>query len=387
MDCALVVGNPETIPLATLKSRSVKQRLAILRFLAVASRNCAWMALKNRIKIIMGRRPYFDERGLFLWQYLLHLTGLRPIRKITCVGLRREGPGSQALMIMSAINFAFSSGLTYVHTPFSLIRHADRPMEEWAAAWEALLNLGAGEIVCEAERREAVSYCHNFPSLELCLGWSHRNNELSQNFKAMVPQFRRKYYLNKSPRTTKEVTVAVHFRRGFDVSANDYLWTNANSILRTIAAVKSILDAHRILHTISVYSEGNSADFAEICAPGFELSKYRVGHYSEGSSDDIGEGSRPSVESFVDIDALRAMQELIEADVLIMSKSSFCYCAALISDGIKIFEPESESMDSWLPRSEDGSFDCEAFERQLSSLIQNKVMVANFAVGLNRQSS
>ena len=86
------------------------------------------MALKNRIKILMGRKPYFDERGLFLWQYLLHLTGLRPIRKITCVGLKMEGPGSQALMIMNAINFAFSSGLTYVHTPFTQIRHADRPI-------------------------------------------------------------------------------------------------------------------------------------------------------------------------------------------------------------------------------------------------------------------
>ena len=151
----------------SLIPRSVKQRLHILRFLVAASRNCAWMALKNWIKILIGRRPYFDERGLFLWQYVLHLTGLRPIRKITCVGLGREGAGSQALMIMNAINLACSSGLTYVHTPFTLIAHADRPMEEWAVAWETLFNLGAGEVVCEAERREVVSYCHNFTALEL----------------------------------------------------------------------------------------------------------------------------------------------------------------------------------------------------------------------------
>lgn len=81
------------------------------------------------------------------------------------------------------------------------------------------------------------------------------------------------------------------------------------------------------------------------------------------------------------------MQELIEADVLIMSKSSFCYYAALISDGIKIFEPENETMDGWLLCSEDGSFNCEAFERQLTSLVQTKTIVATSAVGSDRRSS
>jgi hypothetical protein len=372
---------------ASFLPRRVRQRLAILRFLVVASRDCAWMALKNWIKILVGRRPYFDERGLFLWQYVLHLTGLRPIRKITCVGLRREGPGSQALMMMNAINFANCSGLTYVHTRFTLIRHADRPMKEWAAAWEALFNLGAGEVVCEAERREAVSYCHNFASLMLCLGWSHRSDELGRSFKAMVPQFRSKYYVNKSPRTTEEVTVAVHMRRGFDVSANDGLRTSTEPTLRTITLVKAVLDTHGIRHRVSVYSEGNRADFAEICIPGVELSKFRIGHYSDRGSDDRSGVSVPSVESFVDIDAIRAMQELIEADVLIMSKSSFCYCAALISDGIKIFEPMREPLDGWLLRSEDGSFDRAAFECQISSLIRAKAVVATSSVGSDRQSS
>jgi hypothetical protein len=159
--------------------------------------------------------------------------------------------------------------------------------------------------------------------------------------------------------------------------------------------VKSVLDAHGILHRISVYSEGNPADFAEIRLPGVELSKYRVGHYSISGSDETGARSPSGVEPFLDIDALCAMQELIEADVLIMSKSSFCYYAAFISDGIKIFEPESETADSWLPlaegnwlpRLEDGSFDCEIFERNLSSLMQTKVMAARPAGGADRQFS
>jgi hypothetical protein len=47
---------------------------------------------------------------------------------------------------MWAINFARICGLTYVHTPFNRIWHADRPMREWVDAWEAHFNLGLGEV-------------------------------------------------------------------------------------------------------------------------------------------------------------------------------------------------------------------------------------------------
>ena len=106
---------------------------------------------------------------------------------------------------------------------------------------------------------------------------------------------------------------------------------------------------------------GNSADFDEICIPGVELSKFRVGHYADAKIDDIGDVSLPNNESFLDIDAFGAMRELIEADILIISKSSFCLYASLISDGIKICEPGQQLMDDWILRSEDGSFDRSLF--------------------------
>ncbi len=219
----------------------------------------------------------------------------------------------------------------------------------------------------------------------------------------MIPEFRRKYYLNKSPRTTQEVTVAVHIRRGHDMPADHPLRGSTNSILRTITQVKGILEARRVPHKISIYSEGNSADFAEIRIPGVELSKYRVGHNSGGSNDDIGKVSLPDSESFLDIDAYCAMRELIEADVLIMSKSSFCYYASLISDGIKIFEPiplfgndympswkcrRYPSTDRWIPCLAEGSFDSVAFERQLFLVIQSKSIAGtNASTGASDQQS
>ncbi|MFZ1973381.1 MAG: hypothetical protein WAU89_11085 [Candidatus Acidiferrales bacterium] len=353
---------------------SAKQRYLVVRFLVGASGSYAWRSLKNCVKFLTGRKTYFDENGLFLRQYVLHLTGIRPIRTITCTGLRSEGAGSQALMVMNAINFARSFGLTYQHTPFSNIQHAERPVEQWTAAWERLFNLGAGEAVCNIARREVVDFCYSFSDLDLCFGWRHRGDELADRFKNTIPEFRRKYYLNKSPRTTEEVTVAVHIRRG-DVSANnaDY-FTGTETIVRTLTAVKSMLDTHKVKHRIRVYSQGQPADFANLSLLGVEL--------------------------FLDVDAVWTMQELIEADILIMAKGCFSYYAALISDGIKIFEPvtlsgndflpswkwRSVSMtENWIPRRADGSFDCAAFERQLLLVVQAKAMAVSERHGVSDQ--
>ena len=170
----------------------------------------------------------------------------------------------------------------------------------------------AGEAVCEADKRTVVSYCIALLA-EVCLGWSHRSDELAQSFKAMIPEFRRKYYLNKSPRTTDEATVAVHIRRGDITAGNPYYFTSNERVLGIITAVKSLLETHTLNYGIRVYSQGNRADFAELCLP--------------------------DVEFFLDVDAIWTMQQLIEADILVMAKGYFSYYAALISDGIKIYDP------------------------------------------------
>jgi hypothetical protein len=215
---------------SSLAQRSVSHRYVAFRFLLGAGRRWAWRWLKNCMNVLVGRKIPFDESGLFLRQYVLHLTGLRRIRKITCTGLSGEGAGSQALMVMNAINFARAFGLSYVHSPFTAIQHADRPMKEWVAAWEALFNLGAGEGVYDIRTRDAVNFSYNFNDLDRCFGWRSRGDELAQGFKAMIPEFRRKYDLNKSTRKTEGVTVAAHVRRG-DVSREDPDYFTSNEAI------------------------------------------------------------------------------------------------------------------------------------------------------------
>ena len=318
---------------------------ALTRFLAVGSARYTWSFLKNCVKVVLGRRIYFNPRDLFFRQYVLHMLGVRSMRQITCTGFSGEGAGSQALMVMHAIAFARSNGLSYVHTPFKTIAHAELPMNEWAAAWESHFNLGAGEAACDLPPHEVVDYCYNFTDLELCFG--QNRDELQGHFRRLIPEFRRKYYVDKAPRLTRKVTVAVHVRRG-DAGPGHYLSTPSGAVLRTTAAVKAILDRHKLEYGIGVYSHGaNAADFAELTALGARL--------------------------FLNASGIWTIRELIEADILIMAKGSFSYCAALMSDGIKLCEPAVEPrLEEWIVASPDGSLDRAAFERQLDRLIQAK---------------
>lgn len=211
-------------------------------------------------------------------------------------------------------------------------------------------------------------------NLNLCFGLRGREQELLDGFRALIPEFRRKYYLNKAPRTTDEITVAVHIRRG-DVTAHaiPHMYTSTDKVLRVTSEVKSILDSRGSPFSMRIYSQGNIEDFSELSPLGAEF--------------------------FLDADAVWTMQELIEADVLIVAKGNFSYYAGVISDGIKIYEPHIlgpadeirqlpnvgtpavplawswsifSELNDWLPCLQDGSFDHACFERQLDLLLQEK---------------
>jgi hypothetical protein len=225
---------------------------------------------------------------------------------------------------MNAIGFARASGLDYVHTPFTVIAHADRPMGEWVRAWESLFNLGAGETLAEESDGEIVDF------------WWHFG--LSPVEETVACDFRRKYYLNKSPRRNELFTVGVHVRRGDVAGPDHFMWTDEISVAKTVSIVRSILEANRLKYHICVFSQGRADDLAALKPAKF----------------------------FLNVDAIWTIQELIEADVLIMSKGNFSYVAAVISDGIKLYDPWLlPPMTNWVSRQPSGDFDVDAFERQL----------------------
>jgi hypothetical protein len=342
----------------------MKKRFPLLRYIATQSCQFARQSLKNCVKLLLGRKLYRDERLVFFRQYLLHLARIRPIRGITSVDYSGyPGAAAQAHRIMNTQNFARVYGIPYLHTPFACINHADRPMQEWAAAWEATFNLGAGENLCNG-RNDVVNYSCVASDFLLCFGQGDEEVRLTRSFPAMIPEFRAKYHANKPPRTASDVTVAVHIRRG-DVSAqkNSELFASAEVVARTIGEVKSSLDSCGQQYSVSVYSQGNRSDFEAL--------------------------SPLNVELFLDADATWTLQKLIEADILIMAKGNYSYYAGIVSTGIKLFEPWMipptvvaffpscnwrvvSQTDDWVRCQADGSFDCAAFERRLSLLLKEK---------------
>ena len=89
------------------------------------------------------------------------------------------------------------------------------------------------------------------------------------------------------------------------------------TIARTVSIVRSIIETHRLKYNVCVFSQGIADDFVAL---------------------------KPA-EFFLNADPVWTMQELIEADVLIMAKGTFSYVAAALSDGIKLYDPWAHSAD------------------------------------------
>ncbi len=317
-------------------------RLLLAKFFIVACVRHLLRLVKNYIKTTTGRKPVVTDEILFFRRYLAQLIIRRPLRKLTCLGLPGEGPCSQALFIISALNFARATGVYYAHTPFVELSHADRPMCEWAAAWESYFNLGSGESYA-TEKDQLLNYSQNYPYIKLCFGWSSLG--ITDFLDALIPELRHKYYLNNAPRSNELITVAVHVRRG-DVTAEDHklYFTDMNTVFRTTSAVRSILDAHDAKYRISLHSQGSESDFVQLASLGVEM--------------------------FLDADPIWTHKELVEADILITARGTFSFTAGLISDGIILCEPYRYSLPThWIRTQPDGSFDKAAFIRKLLSIL------------------
>jgi hypothetical protein len=310
----------------------------------------------SRVKFFTARIFYLnDERSnesgntdaehltqISLRQCFLHWMRFSAIRKIGYYDAPGQGAGAQALMKMGAIALARSKGLTYIHAPFSLIHHADRPMHRYAADWETHFNLGAGEVIRDEAPRGMLQF--DFSSVILSLfGIDDMFIEIHRS----TPEFRRKYYSNKSIRKNALPTVCVHVRRGDVTPGIPEMWTEISTLAVTLSIIRAVLDAKDIAYRICILSQGERHDFSEL----------------EG----------PKTEFFLNADPIWTMQEAIAADILVMAKSTFSYVAALLSDGVKIYEPFAPTPpDSWLVRDSSGEFDAIAFDLQFSSLIATR---------------
>jgi hypothetical protein len=259
---------------------------------------------------------------------------------ITCSG-KTDGAGAQAIAIMSTILFARDLGLTYVHTPFSQIEHNENNDGDWESKWEKFLNLGKGEIfiddvvgksgievidLTELSKLDlhkhstlyTVSQCHKYANL------------FPNRYSTLIDIFREKYFasdkvLYNMNTPSQKINVAVHVRRG-DVShsgLNSIRYTDNEFISKIIRQIVANLSRLGLDFCVNIYSQGRKEDFGE-------LQNLNVNFHLERC-------------------IFTTFNSLVNADILVMSKSTLSYTAALLSEGIKIYEPfYHKPLKNWL---------------------------------------
>ncbi len=242
---------------------------------------------------------------------------------ITTVG-KNDGAGAQIQAVFSTMLFAQMQGFTYVHTPFTAIEHADNPLH-WASQWETFMGLGYGEMPVEALPPETkrvqlasigrllgragtlylVPHCHPyadaFPDQYILLKerFSQKYHHVPKN----VPHF------NDPTRCN----VAIHIRRGDVTPKTHPLRYTADSYnLTVLEKIQTVLRGLGIDPLIHVYSQGAVENFSEYARREMCL------HINES--------------------AFATFHAMVTADILVMSKSSFSYSAALLSTGIVFYQ-------------------------------------------------
>ncbi len=132
----------------------------------------------------------------------------------------------------------------------------------------------------------------------------------------------------------RPIRVALHVRRG-DVSCmeNKKRFTSLEEVKQSIIALVQTLKACDANFSIELHSQGNEADFEDLM-------------------------SIHPMQPYLDSDPLETMERLIKADILLMAKSSFSQIAALMSEGIVLYEPYwQKPLLHWHVRQPDGSID------------------------------
>lgn len=267
-----------------------------------------------------------------------------------------DGVGAQAQAAMSAICFAEAFGLQYVHRPFRVVMHAECEMSEWVRRCEEHFNLGAGALQladCKSPivaLEDLLMTPDQWPSGSIVAAthYLHYCNQDPQAWERCLPLIRGRYRQNKPPRKPGPFTVAMHMRRG-DVTADKL---TANNFTPTAVFVKTIEEIRRALKQrapdarLLLFSQGDPSNFEELTRLGCEL-------HLNGS-------------------ALDTHRQMIDADVLIMSKGAFSYTAGVLNEGIVLYDPQKyRALQDWMVRRADGGFDEAQFGRRIEALLAN----------------
>jgi hypothetical protein len=281
---------------------------------------------------------------------------------ITCSG-KMDGAGAQSLAIMSTLLFSQAMHIKYVHTPFAKMQHNYENDPEYEKEWENFFNLGMnelnisdqdlffpqienlGESPLEITKKPkalfVLRHCHDFSDM-----FPNRYSHIREKFIAKYFSTPKEgYTLNYDP---QKVNIAIHIRRG-DVNGNNQFrdkFTENDFIAKVLDKIIELTSSSRKGSAVWVYSEGKIEDFKLL--------------------------ERENLKFCLNTDPFSTFHNLVSADVLIMSKSTFSYSAALLSRGIVIYEPfRHRRQKGWIEVNEEAGIRANLFSRKLREYLSS----------------
>jgi hypothetical protein len=281
---------------------------------------------------------------------------------ITCRG-KKDGIGAQTQAVLSTLLFAHDMGIRYVHTPFVSIEHGSKDDAGWAQQWEEFFSFGLDEIALSNVRDLGVrciklTDCRNVGGAKdalFVIPHCHAYADLFPNrYRALRASLSRKYHhspknIYASHRSDGVLNVAVHIRRG-DVSSEGEFsdrYTHNQLILSVLRRVNRLLEGMGTRVRYNIYSQGNVEEFSF-------LAELPVAFYLNHC-------------------LFTTFHNMVEADILFMSKSSLSYSIAVFSQGVKIYEPFwHPPLKDWIVSNPRGGFDESKFRRQVRAMVPDR---------------
>jgi hypothetical protein len=275
---------------------------------------------------------------------------------ITCSG-KRDGAGAQALAIMSTMVFAEIMHIKYIHTPFAMLQHNYENDVDWEKKWENFFNLGKGELKIgdnllnisreiplgesplkirkQTNTLFVVRHCHDYVDMFPNKYFRLKNKLVEKYYASSKSGYGLHYEPNK-------VNVAIHLRRGDVNDKNQFRdkFTENRFVVDVLSKILEIFALQGVESSICIYSIGEMAEFKEL--------------------------EKLNLKFFLNISPFTTFHNLVCADVLIMSKSTFSYSAALLSNGIVFYESfRHQPLNSWIKVNKNAKFDPKVFSRKL----------------------
>lgn len=217
-----------------------------------------------------------------------------------------DGFGSQLQAVYSLIAYCEYKNYNYIHTPFHRMHHNDENLSDFPSLMNSFVNLESQFKSVNSLTNYEKSRLYKFREGYMVHGSFHPEFFYTNK---VIEKIRKCYYSSNKPDISKiflkdKYNIAVHIRRG-DVSATQHVqrYTSNDTYIQLLSKMK--LPNNSFIH---IFSEGSPNDFKEF------TNKYK------------------NITLHLNTNIKETFHCMVKADLLILSKSSFSYCAGLLNE-------------------------------------------------------